>query len=58
MSDCPGCGTRCDDCGERMCNTYGPEVAVTCGAHTLCVDCSDSNNPCAECAYWKAAMAS
>lgn len=45
---CTDCGTRCDDCGERMCATWGPEPAITCGVHRYCTDC-DRDNRCREC---------
>lgn len=33
---CRSCGERCDDCGDRMCDEFGPEPRA-CG--TTCADC-------------------
>ena len=34
---CRSCGVRCQECGDRMCDKYGPEP-------------SDDDNTCCECA--------
>lgn len=48
-AECADCGVRCDDCGERMCSEFGPEPAITCAAHRLCICCDDMT--CKDCAH-------
>lgn len=47
------CGTRCDECDDRMCSEYGPEPATGyCISHQCCTSCArtDTRRPaCSEC---------
>lgn len=47
--DCPRCGESCDDCGERMCSTNGPEPAPRCQEHPTCTSCATHPVHCREC---------
>lgn len=51
MSAHPECRDheRCESCGERLCSKYGPEPAITCLVHVLCVDCEPHLPRCRDC---------
>ena len=48
-NECAVCGSRCVECGERLCSTNGPEPAPRCADHLCCVECSDHVVYCGEC---------
>lgn len=47
---CGDHSTRCDICGDRLCQVDGPARAKTCGAHVECELCHGDNG-CQWCGY-------